>query len=460
MKKFILICFANVLLYCANGQTFVNYGATVVVTQGCVMSVRLDNTIAGSGSLENAVPTGSTNPIFKNKGYLQIEGDFRNDQNAIADGFASNSGLYLVQGDWKNDGTFNADSSTVNLYGSSPQQITGGSITTFYNLIDSNPGVKTQTIDANVAGTFTLYDVEHATADNYLTVLNTSPAAIVENDVNTAFVSSTGNGRLSWVTNQSAEYVFPTGVTYNGSPTIREVAITPPNSTSTRTYSVRLAHDLITLDKTTPDGYDTAKKSGYIGEVNDAYYHVVNAGGNTDPATLAIFYQPGADPSWQSIGRWQGTPVEWQDLQGTAEVADARSGGISGRVKVTKSAFIPTTDTVFALVDTIAVKTDFNFPTAFVADCQTCTGTTPSDGNNGVFGIINQANIVTLQDLSVFNRWGEMVFDSKRDGTQNWNGHFNGKLAPQGNYVYRAVVTNNQTGKQYPLVTGNVALLW
>ena len=53
-----------------------------------------------------------------------------------------------------------------------------------------------------------------------------------------------------------------------------------------------------------------------------------------------------------------------------------------------------------------------------------------------------------------------MVFDSKRDGNLAWYGHFNGKLQPQGNYVYRAIVTNNATGKQYPLVTGNVSLLW
>ena len=112
------------------------------------------------------------------------------------------------------------------------------------------------------------------------------------------------------------------------------------------------------------------------------------------------------------------------------------------------------TDTIYGLVDTLPHKNDFAFPTAFVADGQ---GIAPE---NTYFTIINQAEIVTLQELSVFNRWGEMVFDSKRDGSKAWYGHFNGKLQPQGNYVYRAVVTNNATGKQYPLVTGNVALLW
>jgi gliding motility-associated-like protein len=452
MKKIILICLANIMLYCANGQTLVNNGALVAVTPGGVMSVKTDNTTTGSGSLENIA---GTTGILRNAGFVLIEGSFVN-TSGVADGFGTNTGEYMVQVDWENNATFKADSSTVNLYGSLPQQITGSSITTFYNLTDSNPGVKTQTIDANVAGTLTINSVEHATANNLLTILNADPLAIAQNTVNDAFVSSTGNGRLIRNTNQKAEYIFPTGISEAGGAKIREASITPPNTTP-RAYSVRYADNTGTTNTTTTDGYDTAQKSGYISEVNDVYYHVISANGNTDPADLGIFYDPAADQAWQSIGRWQGTPVQWQDLQNTVTVS-GQSG--STRMKVVKSAWIPSSDTAHALVDTIAIKVDFNFPTAFVGDCAGCSGGTASAGNNGVFGIINQGNIVTLQELSVFNRWGEMVFDSKRDGASDWNGHFNGKLAAQGNYVYRAVVTNNQSGKQYPLVTGNVALLW
>lgn len=446
MKKIILICLASALIHFADAQTFYNNGAQVAVTNGGVMSVITDGSTSGSGSLENAGNTG----LLRNAGLILITGSFVNTA-GVADGFGTNTGRYLVQGDWNNNATFNADSSTVNLYSSVPQQITGTSITTFYNLIDSNPGVKTQTVDANVAGTFTIYDVEHATTGNLLTIENPSPTAIVENSINDGFVSSIGNGRLVWNTNQSAEYIFPTGITENGAPKIREVSITPPNGTITRTYSVRMADDPGSYNTTSQDGYDTLDKIGYISEVNDVYYHIINTNGNTDPATLAVFYQPGVDPAWQSIGRWQVVP-QWQDLQGTVEVADSRPGGT--RIKVTKSAFIPTTDTAFALVDTIAVKTPFNFPTAFVADGQGISS------ENTVFTIINQADLVTLQQLSVFDRWGEMVFDSKRDGTQAWNGHFNGKKVAEGNYVFRAVVIDNNTNKQYPLVTGNVAVLW
>ncbi len=445
IKKFTLICLANVLLYCANGQTFVNNGATVAVTQGGVMIVKTDGTTTGSGSLENiAANTG----IFRNAGQVTIEGSFVN-TSGTADGFGSNTGLYRVQGDWQNDGTFNADSSTVVLYGALPQLITGSNATTFYNLIDTNSGVKTQTINTNVAGLLNIWAVEHATAGNYLTILNPDPAAVVQNNVNDAFVSSTGNGRLIRHTNQKAEYIFPTGITESGNPKIREASITPANGTP-RVYSVRYADYPSTSNTTTTDGYDTARKSGYIGMVNDVFYHLISANGNTDPADLALFFDPTVDAHWQSMARWQGLP-EWEDLQNTVTVA-GQTG--SPRFKVVKSVWVPTTDTAHALVDSVAVKTDFNFPTAFVADGQGI----PAE--NTYFSIINQANIVTLQELSVFNRWGEMVFDSKREGTDKWYGHFNGKMQPQGNYVYRAVVTNNSTGKQYPLVTGNISLLW
>jgi gliding motility-associated-like protein len=456
MKKgIILICIYCLLGHTAAAQTFYNNGATVAVTNGGVMSVIIDPTIAGSGSLEN---NGST-ALLRNAGLILVTGSFLNTA-GVADGFGTNTGEYLVQGDWNNNATFTADSSTVNLYGSSPQLITGNT-TTFYNLTDSNFGTKTQDngTNVNVAGTFTMYYVEHATAGNLLTILNPSPTAIVENSangnfgINTDLVSSTGNGRLVWYTNPGDVYVFPTGITEGGSPKIREVSITPSSTptSSPRVYSVRMADDPGSSNTTSQDGYDTAQKVGYISEVNDVYYHLISANGNTDPATLAIFYQPGTDPAWQSIGRWQVVP-QWQDLQSSVAVPDTRTGAT--RIKVTKSAFIPTTDTAFALVDTIAVKTPFNFPTAFVADGQGIAQ------ENTVFTIINQANLVTLQQLSVFDRWGEMVFDSKREGTLAWNGHFNGKKAQEGNYVYRAVVIDNNTGKQYPLVTGNVSLLW
>jgi len=455
MKRIILFCLANILLHCAEGQTFVNNGATVAITQGAVMIVTTDpgNLIPGSGSLENTQPTAN----LRNAGQLTIEGSFVNDNGAVADGFGTNTGQYRVQGDWENDATFTADKSTVVLYG--PIQAIKGTAnsspnpTTFYNLIDTLANsVKTQEVDAFVSDTFSLYSAEHATGDYRLTILNpdTSGIYIPAGDLPSSFVSSTGNGRLVRNTNLKAEYIFPTGISEAGSPKIREASVTPATALP-HTYAVRYVDDGVSNNTTTPEGYDTAQKSGYIGEVNDVFFHYITSNGNTDPADYAIYFNPGTDYSWTSLARWQVVP-QWQDLQNTVAIADPRG---TGRVKIVRPGLVPTTDTAFALVDSVAIKADFAFPTAFVADGQ---GGIPAE--DLYFGIINQVNIVTLQELSVFNRWGEMVFDSKRDGSQTWNGHFNGKLQPEGNYVYRAVVINNQSGKQYPLVTGNVALLW
>jgi gliding motility-associated-like protein len=456
MKKIILFCFASALAHLVNGQTFVNNGAIVSVTAGGIMIVKTDSVTSGSGSLENIASTTATAEAFRNAGNVTVQGSFIIDNGAEADGFGGSSGQYWVQGDWDNSGAFTADNSTVYLYGSLPQQITGASPTTFYNLNDTMAGVKTQsTVDASVGGVLTLAPgVEHATTDYNLTIINPATTAIVVDDVNSAFVSSTANGRLIRNTNQQAEYIFPTGINESGAK-IREASITPA-STIPLYYRVRYADDPGSSGTTTADGYPVTSKSGNIQSVNNVYYHIVTASNTTVPADLAIFYDRSYDDSaWSSIASWQ---PQWVDLQ-SCSVVPSTNG--STRLKVVKTAWTPVSaDTAFALTDTVAVAADFAFPNAFVGDCQTCTGSSANDGDNGSFGIINVANIVTLEELSVFNRWGEMVFDSKRDGNSDWNGKFRGKLQPQGNYVYRAVVRNNASGKQYPLITGNVALLW
>ena len=56
-----------------------------------------------------------------------------------------------------------------------------------------------------------------------------------------------------------------------------------------------------------------------------------------------------------------------------------------------------------------------------------------ADGINDVFLVY--ANAVKDIYVTVFNRWGEKVFESK-DITVGWDGTYKGKLAPEGVYVY------------------------
>lgn len=449
MKKTLLLILASAALSAAYAQTFYNNGAPVAVTSGGVMIVKSDNITTGSGSLENAA-SGS----LKNAGTVVIEGSFVNTL-GTADGAGTNTGKYFVQRDWINNATWTADQSWVTLYGTD-QNISGTGANTFYNLTDSTPlgsGTKKQTDgDVSVSNALWISGAEHATDIHQLSVTNADPASIVipQAYVNNSYVSSRPGGHLVRNTNQKAEYLFPTGVNNSGTAKIREVTLVPAN-TQARNYQVRYAENVPTTSTTSDDGYDTTKKSGGVGQVNDVYYHLVSASDNS-PADFSIHTDQIADGSWASIGTWTGAPRQWENLQ---QVVAVNTTNGSGRIKLTKAAWTPAaTDTAFALIDTIPIKQDFTFPTAFLP------GGVGVPMENTYFTIINQGDIVSLDELSVFNRWGEMVFNSKREGTDKWDGHYHGKLQDQGNYVYLAKVRNKQSNKLYPTVTGNVALVW
>lgn len=101
------------------------------------------------------------------------------------------------------------------------------------------------------------------------------------------------------------------------------------------------------------------------------------------------------------------------------------------------------TDTVVIHV----VCNDFNLPNAFAP------GSTNSGANR--FGIINR-QIIKLNYLRIFDRWGQMVFETT-DPTEEWDGNVNGKPAPSGVYVWEAdgFCLNGQRFQK----TGNVTLI-
>ncbi|GHN01364.1 hypothetical protein WSM22_28530 [Cytophagales bacterium WSM2-2] len=60
------------------------------------------------------------------------------------------------------------------------------------------------------------------------------------------------------------------------------------------------------------------------------------------------------------------------------------------------------------------------------------------DGRNDVFLPVMAG--ITKFEMLVFNRWGQMVFES-RDSSHGWDGYFNGKLCEQDVYMYKLTVT-------------------
>jgi hypothetical protein len=382
--------------------------------------------------------------LFSNKGEVHIEGSFVN-TNGIADGYSSNAGQYIVSKDWVNNATFNADQSKVFLHGGN-QLITGNNPTTFFDLICETPStIKKQTLDANVDGTLTLNNNELATDAYRMTVLNPSSAAIVVNGVNDAFVSSTGVGKLVRKTNSTDEYLFPLGWNNSGLILKREVSFIP-NDASNHSYEARFAFNTLSTTTTTDDGYAIATKEANIQSGNDKFYHLLRSADNT-PASLAIFYDPNNDGQWSSIARWQGPP-QWEDL------ANANGNATSPRVRMIRNGWTDNGNQPHALIKPVEGD-DFAFPNVFAPG-----STDPSiPAENRYFTIVNNLKKVVLDELMVFNRWGEVVFSSKRDGTDKWDGYYQGKLQQQGNYTFIAKV-KKLNGESYAPISGNLALVW
>ena len=65
--------------------------------------------------------------------------------------------------------------------------------------------------------------------------------------------------------------------------------------------------------------------------------------------------------------------------------------------------------------------------------------------------------LFNTETFKVFNRWGEMVYQTK-DVTQGWDGTHDGNDANMGTYVYLLSGESSSTGKTY-FLKGNVVLL-
>ena len=62
------------------------------------------------------------------------------------------------------------------------------------------------------------------------------------------------------------------------------------------------------------------------------------------------------------------------------------------------------------------------------------------DGINDVFLVFPRG--AKFINLNIFDRWGELVFESQDEG-HGWDGRFKGEMMPPGVYVYQTDITFN-----------------
>jgi len=423
MRRFLLLALTAFFVNAIQAQLLYNDGADFVVTGGGIVFV--------DGAAENAA-----GGFFSNAGEVTVRGYFKNED--LADG-GNARGQYIIYGDWINNSQFIAHQSRVRLVGNN-QLITGSQVTTFYDLsLETQGAVKTQTLDANVNNVLALNSCELYTGDYKMTIFNPYVSGITRAS---GFVSSTGPGRLVRYTTVVDTFLFPTGWNRNGTIIYRPIEMMPSDP-QLQHFAVRMVPD-----DPTYDGYDVNVKAADVTGVNTSFYHLIKQFDSNAPADLSIYYDPATDGAWKSIGRWQVVP-QWQDLQNvTVEQPVSRYPPFRN----VKRGWIDNGFEPHALINVEKRQVLFDYPNVF-----TPNGSGPEDNNT--FHIINQLDLVEQKELKIFNRWGEPVFDSTRDGVPDWNGYYQGKLQLMGNYVYMAKVQVRSSGEMLD-AAGNLSLLW
>lgn len=293
---------------------------------------------------------------------------------------------------------------------------TGGTYTSTNGLsINSNTGIID--VAASTAGTYTITytiaatlcsPVQTGTAN--ITINNTPPSPSVTNGRNCGpgivTLTATGTtGTVKWYDDAALTNLVNTGVSYS------------PSLTSTTVYRV-----------TETDGLCTSNPSiatATIGEIPQPPF----LGTDTsicEGDRLTLNAGSYANYTWQD-GSGGSTFVV--TIPGTYSVTVANSAGCTNSSSINVN---PETDC-----------SDIYFPSAFAPD-----------GKNNLFGPITPNGTIrgiTKYSLTIFNRYGQIVFSSTNP-TERWDGTFKGKKMGVGTfvwystYVYRGRATKKQKG--------------
>lgn len=369
-------------------------GTDFAVTNGGILSV-----------INSSVVNGVTGN-FKNAGTVYAD---KNIQNAgLLDGAASTTGVFMLGENWVNNGTFNADQSIVNMFGND-QLITGTVSTTFYDLRLNGMGVKLQTLNAQTSF-LDLTSNELATSNFVMEVLSTDVNAIART---TGFVSSLNNGYLARNTDQSSQYLFPTGSNTGGNLLYRPIVMRP-TSAAPNLYGVRLANAAANTD-----GYSFENKDPRIRQFNENYYHHLYNVIKSNGADITFHHIPSYDGEYKNVAQWSPSGM-W-----LSEFSEAESAS--------------------GMFTTLTISSVFNFDSrAFILankldDIYIQNAFSPNNDNiNDEFSVaLNKEEFLEFKFM-IFNRWGKVIYQSE-EPSFSWDGKYQNTEVPIGVYPWRMV---------------------
>jgi gliding motility-associated-like protein len=133
---------------------------------------------------------------------------------------------------------------------------------------------------------------------------------------------------------------------------------------------------------------------------------------------------------------WTFAPNQFSNLE-NAFYTFNDTGSYEVTLKVNNSYGCVAFDTLIILVET---SNKFNVPNAFTPNTGGGNGGTydPNSFSNEVF--FPRMELVDQYHLLIFNRWGEIVFESN-DVNIGWDGYYKDRLSPQDAYVWKIEAT-------------------
>ncbi len=124
----------------------------------------------------------------------------------------------------------------------------------------------------------------------------------------------------------------------------------------------------------------------------------------------------------------------WQDNSTAATFSADRTGKYW--VQLTNNDACISSDTI--LVNVVQNCVDIYFPSVFSPN---------GDGLNEQYGPVGNLNAVSNYTLSIYNRWGELMFTTN-DPRKRWNGNLNGKLTANASFTWFASYIFGASGQK------------
>jgi gliding motility-associated-like protein len=360
----------------------------------------------------------------QNNASITIQGDLSSEN----DGKIENEGTVFLRNNLINNGGntlfTNETSGTVILYGGN-QEVLGTDSTVFYNLYFDG-GLLTEKsllISSTVINELDLNNQVMETNDNSLFMMNADPSSVYFNQ---GFVASNSlGGYFVRATNSTSEYLFPVG-SKNLSPNLRLVSVFPL-SNDTNYFEARLSPVGGAVDNSGVSNsgavgpFDNNLKEASLGSINDSYYHNVHQLSGNSSADLD-FYWSSNDGDFKTLAQWQSG--EYVDAEPEFQIENAF--GLDRRM--TLKNYSNYNDDVFALAELNII---INIP----------GGVSVNNDNSNDILIINDLQYYPNNSISIFNRWGDMVFEAAPyqndwQGQSNVSGTLGGEELSAGTYFY------------------------